>query len=95
MCHIEGVRILRDVVKVIPLEDYRLEVWFDDGQRATVDIKPLMHRQVFRPLWDENIFSRVEINHKFGGVIWPTGADVCVDWIEAEIGRQRPRASYG
>jgi hypothetical protein len=85
---------MREIVEVIPRDDYRLEIGFDDGERAVVDLKLLMKREVFRPLTDKSFFRQVEIDHKFGGIRWPNGADVCIDWIEAEIARQRPKALY-
>jgi hypothetical protein len=71
-----------------------LEVVFDDGERAIVDVKPLMRRKIFQPLMDKSFFRKVEIDRKFGGVQWPNGADVCLDWIEAEMVRQKPRVQY-
>ncbi len=85
---------MREIVEAIPKEDYRLEIVFDDGERVTVDVKPLMKRLIFHPLRDESFFRQVEIGHKFGGVEWPNGADICIDWIEAQIGSQRPLARY-
>ena len=85
---------MREIVEAIPKEDYRLEIVFDDGERVTVDVKPLMKRLIFHPLRDESFFRQVERGHKFGGVEWPNGADICIDWIEAQIGSQRPLARY-
>ena len=82
---------MREIAQVIRREDYCLEIAFDDGDRVIVDVKPLMNRGIFRPLWDEDFFRQVEIDHKFGGVEWPNGADICIDWIEAQVERQRPR----
>jgi hypothetical protein len=88
-------RIMREIIKVIPIEDYRIEITFDDGQEAIVDIKPLMKRQVFHALQDEAYFRLVKVDHKFGGLEWPNGADICIDWIEAQIeAQQKSRALY-
>jgi hypothetical protein len=81
---------MRKIVKAIPQEDYRMEIWFDDGDRVAVDLRPLMNRRIFKPLWDRCFFRQVELD-EFGGLEWPNGADICVDWVEAEIDRQRPR----
>jgi len=82
---------MREIIEVIPRENYRLEIAFGDGERAIVDVKPLMKRKVFQPLKDKSLFRQVEIDHKFGGVQWPNGPDVCIDWIEAESKRLAPR----
>jgi len=85
---------MREITEVVPTEDYRLKIVFDDGETAIVDVKPLMKREIFQPLMDKNFFRQVEIDRKFGGVQWPNGTDVCIDWIEAEIARQNPRIQY-
>lgn len=95
MNHLELMEsTMREIVQVIPRDDYRLELTFDDGEIAVIDVKPLMKRSVFQPLEDESFFRQVAIDHKFGGVQWPNGADVCIDWIEAEIARQKSRVRY-
>jgi len=83
---------MREIVEVIPKDDYLLEICFADGQKATVDVKPLMKRRIFQPLRDESFFRQVEIDRKFGGIEWPNGADICIDWIESEIARHKPKA---
>jgi hypothetical protein len=83
---------MRDIVKVTPIPDYRLEITFDDGAAAIIDIKPLIKRRVFQPLRDEAYFRLVTIDRKFGGVAWPNGADICIDWIEAQIDAQKAHA---
>ncbi len=82
---------MRKIVDVIPREDHLLDIRFDDGSKAMVDVKPLMGRRVFEPLWDETFFRRVEID-EFGGLEWPNGADICVDWIEDQIGHHESLA---
>ncbi|AFM27266.1 HU family DNA-binding protein [Desulfomonile tiedjei] len=75
---------MREIIEVVPIDDYRLEIGFGDGERTIVDMKPLMKRKSFQPLMDKALFSQVEIDRKFGGVQWPNGIDVCTDWIEAQ-----------
>ncbi len=75
---------MREIIEVIPTGDYQLKIAFDDGRRAIVDMKALMKRKVFQPLKDKSLFRQVTMDRKFGGVQWPNGADVCIDWIEAE-----------
>ena len=55
---------MREIVEAIPKEDYRLEIVFDDGERVTVDVKPLMKRLIFQPLRDESFFRQVEIGFR-------------------------------
>jgi len=85
---------MREIVQVIPIEDYCVKITFDDGVTAFVDMKPLMKRKIFEPLWDEDFFAQVEIDHRFKGIMWPGEREVCIDWIEHEIGQQRPRVRF-
>lgn len=85
---------MREIVEVIPLENHFLEIKFDDGVTAVIDMKPLMEREVFQALWNEDFFAEVEIDHRFKGILWPGEREVCIDWIEAEIGRQKSRTRY-
>lgn len=67
---------------------------FDDGETAVIDVKPHLKRSVFKPLEDKSFFRQVRIDRKFDGVQWPNGADVCINWIEAETARQKSRILY-
>jgi Protein of unknown function (DUF2442) len=89
-----GLKRMREIVQVMAREDHQLEITFDDGRKAVVDVKPLMVRDIFRPLSDDSFFRLVEIDHKFGGVSWPNGADICIDWLEAEIARQTHKVHF-
>jgi hypothetical protein len=60
---------VREIAKVKPIEGRRLEITFDDGATAIVDIKPLMKRQVFQPLQDETFFRKVEIDGNIAGLL--------------------------
>ncbi|MEW6350021.1 MAG: DUF2442 domain-containing protein [Thermodesulfobacteriota bacterium] len=81
---------MREIIQVMPREDYRLEITFDEGKNVIVDVKPLMTRRIFRSLRDYDRFAQVEVDRKFGGVQWPNGADICMDWIEAQIESEEP-----
>jgi hypothetical protein len=85
---------MRKIINVVPLEGYRLEITFEGEATEIVDIKPLLKRPLFLPLWDESFFAKVEIDHKFDGVMWPDGPDICIDWIEAEIERRKPQVKF-
>ena len=39
------------VKDVRPLDDYCLEVWFENGERRVFDVKPYIYRGIFVRLW--------------------------------------------
>ena len=44
------------VVQVVPTEDYKVYVYFEDGKIVCYDAKNLLDMKVFEPLKDVNIF---------------------------------------
>lgn len=45
------------VVQVIPLDNYHVQVFFDDGKITEYDITPDLQGEVFRPLQDMDVFK--------------------------------------
>jgi len=69
--------MLRDIVAVTPLGDYRLHIRFDDGTAGDVDLGPrLRFEGVFAPLKDPAVFARVTVHPELGTLVWPGGADL-------------------
>jgi hypothetical protein len=82
---------MSQVIRVIPREDFELEVELDTGEKLVVDVKPLLVKPIFLPLKDETVFRQVRVDD-FGGLEWPNGADICVDWILAQTTHRESRA---
>ncbi len=55
------MRILSDI-KALP--DYRIECVFDDGTKKIADIKPLLNKEVFKPLQNPLAFAKIS-NRKY------------------------------
>lgn len=66
-------------VSVIPLENYRLRIEFDNGEIRIFDVKPLIRGSWMGELADESYFKTVRI----GGlsVEWPHEQDICPDQL--------------
>ena len=66
------------------LPPYRLRLRFDDGLERVVDLDEILEGQIYGPLRDQMIFSRVSVDPEIHTVTWPTGADfdpaVLHDW---------------
>jgi hypothetical protein len=79
------------------LEDYCVRVEFDDGVVTTIDFAPVLKGEIFGPLRDRGLFSRVTLDPEAHTLVWPNGADfdpaTLHDWprYEAEM-RQRAQA---
>jgi len=69
---------LLDIIKVHPLDNYCLEITFEDGVSGIVDIKEaITFNGVFEPFEDEVFFRQVKVNPDTGTIEWPN--DVSLD----------------
>ena len=72
---------LIDAIHVKAHSDRKLELTFEDGLEAVVDMDCVLksYTGVFAPLLDENYFQLVRVDPELGTIVWPNGADVCPD----------------
>lgn len=72
--------MLIDIVSVRVLDQFCLEIGFEDGVIGTVDVAQLISFQgVFAPLADRHFFEQVRVNSDIGSIAWPNGADLDPD----------------
>lgn len=64
------------VVKVNYLDDYKVQLNFEDGFESTVDLRPLLGKGITIPLLDREEFKKVGIEEG-GGLAWESGFDLC------------------
>lgn len=67
---------LTHVVKVEPLDDFRLRLLFDDGLVKVVDLSDDLWGPMFEPLRDPDVFRQVRVDDELGTIIWPNGVDM-------------------
>jgi hypothetical protein len=70
------------VKEVCPLDDYRLELAFENGERRSFDVKPYLQRGVFVRLQNVAIFNAARV--VAGSVEWPGGLDLSYDTLYLE-----------
>jgi len=81
----------KDVIDVQCLDDLRLLLTFEGGERREVDIGALVPLDgVFEPLTDPDFFKQVRVEPDVGTIVWPNGADVCPDVL---YDQSRPQVS--
>lgn len=69
----------RSVIKVVPLEDFTLEVAFDNGEEGVLDMKPYLDFGVFRRLSDFEKFKEVHVG--FGTLQWDSDVDLDPEFV--------------
>ena len=67
------------VLKVLPEENYRLSIVFDNDERREFDVTPYLNRGIFSELKDPNYFRQVAVS--MGTIQWPNGQDFCPDTL--------------
>ena len=66
-----------DVTSVRCLDDFRLELTFDDGQSGVVDCKPIIAKGgVFARLRDPEVFRKARAHEELGVVTWDDELDI-------------------
>ena len=70
---------MRKVIKVKVLEDYNLELTFDNNVVKIKDMKPHLNEGVFKALKDKEIFNTVRV--AFGTISWNDDIDLCADYL--------------
>jgi hypothetical protein len=70
------------VERVRPLDDYRLEIEFENGECRIFDVKPYLQRGVFSRLQDRAVFQAARV--VAGSVEWPGGLDLSYDTLYLE-----------
>jgi hypothetical protein len=70
------------VKQVRPLNDYRIEVEFENGERRLFDMKPYLQRGVFVRLQNRAAFQAARV--VAGSVEWPGEVDLSYDTLYLE-----------
>jgi len=66
-----------DVVSVKCLDDFRLELTFDDGKSGVLDCKPIIAKGgVFAKLRDPRVFEKAQVSKELGVVTWDNDVDI-------------------
>lgn len=54
---------------------FTLRVEFADGSHQTIDFEPVLAGELYGPLRDPDVFSRVRLDPEAHTLVWPNGAD--------------------
>ncbi|MDO9080546.1 MAG: DUF2442 domain-containing protein [Desulfuromonadales bacterium] len=65
---------MESVVRVVPREDYQLEIEFSTGEVRLFDVRPYLDKGVFSQLKDRALFTRAFV--AFDTVCWPNELDI-------------------
>ena len=83
------------IADVHHIEEYRLELTFDNGERAELDFKDRIVGRggIFTSLEQVDFFKRVEVDAEVGTLVWPNEVDFCPDVLfSAATGKPLPES---
>jgi len=71
-----------DVTEMLILDDYKLQLTFDDGKSGVLDCQPFIDKGgVFSKLRDLEFFKSVQINRELGVLTWDDEIDIAPETV--------------
>ena len=68
---------MKEIIKVEPIEDYKLLITFGNGEKRLKDMKPYLEKGIFKKLKDEKYFKQVKV--LYGTISWDGDIELCAD----------------
>jgi hypothetical protein len=81
------------VKKVSATDDYRLNLWFTNGEKGIYDCSSLLNFGIFRELKNKHYFSQAKVID--GTVAWPHEQDICPDTLYLDSKKEIPEQERG
>ncbi|MEI8208506.1 MAG: DUF2442 domain-containing protein [Methylococcales bacterium] len=70
---------MESVMRVLPKDNFFLELWFDNGAYRLFDARPYLDRGVFVSLKDPDCFNKAYVS--YGTVCWPGNIDIAPETL--------------
>ena len=70
---------MESVLRVVPRDDYFLELWFNTGDHRLFDARPYLDRGVIIRLKDLALFKQAYVG--LGTVCWPGNLDIAPETL--------------
>jgi hypothetical protein len=70
---------MESVLKVLPRDDFHLELWFDTEEHRVFDARPYLERGVFTCLQDITLFKQAFV--ALDTVCWPGNLDIAPETL--------------
>ncbi len=70
---------MESVIRVVPRDDYSLELWFNTGDHRLFDARPYLNRGVFTRLKNIALFKQAFV--ALDTVCWPGNLDIAPETL--------------
>lgn len=77
---------MRWITSVKYLNEYKLQLKFDNNEMRIVDLQPHLDGKIFEPLKEISYFKMVQLNEDIDTIVWPNNADFAPEFLY-EIGQ--------
>lgn len=68
------MEVIHDIVSVKPLDGYKLDVEFDNGEKGVLDCTRYLGKPYWKRLNDPEFFKQAFVG--YGTVVWPGEVDI-------------------
>jgi len=72
------------------LEDYKVEVSFNDGRKGIADLADALKGAMFEPLKNKSLFSSLVVDQELDTIVWSNGADLAPEYIYFQAFKNEP-----
>ncbi len=72
------------------VEDYKVEVLFNNGQKGIADLKNTLKGPMFEPLKNKAVFAAFTVDKELETIVWPNGADLAPEYIYFQAFKNEP-----
>lgn len=79
---------MNKIIEVKYLDEYKLLIYFNDGESRTIDFRPLIGKGISAKLLDVDFFKLVKIDNG-GGIEWPNGFDFCPNYLKDFVNQEK------
>jgi hypothetical protein len=76
------------------LEDYKIDVSFNNGRQGIVDLKDALKGTMFEPLKNKEAFSNLVVDKELDTIVWANGADLAPEYIYFQTFKNDPELQH-
>jgi hypothetical protein len=71
----EPIHPIQKITGFTIVAPFTLELHFHDGEKRTIDFRPVLCGEMYGPLADKAFFEKVYLDREVHTISWPNGAD--------------------
>ena len=72
------------------IEDYKVEVSFNNGRKGVANLIGALNGPMFKPLKRKAVFSSLKLDEELETIVWPNGADLAPEYIYFQAFKNEP-----